>query len=191
MRLMLVSLVLCAGLLMSPWRGHVDDTDAQLYQVVARNMARDGWWLDPSFLPSVYPHFREHLPFGFWPMALAIRLFGEGALPVLGLLWSLATLALVGWLGWRLLDPWSAVCAVLVLGLTETFFIYGARPRLDPPFLFFSAAAAGLVLNRRGQIGSWLLRAALGAGAWLIKGPFGVLPLWAGAEARASVEAST
>ncbi len=188
---MLVSLVLCAGLLISPWRGHVDDTDAQLYQVVARNMARDGRWLDPSYLPSVYPHFREHLPFGFWPMALAIRLFGEGALPVLGLLWSLATLALVGWLGWRLLDPWSAVCAVLVLGLTETFFIYGARPRLDPPLLFFSTAAAALVLNRPGQIRSWLLAAALGAVSCLIKGPFGLLPLAAAAAACAIVERST
>jgi 4-amino-4-deoxy-L-arabinose transferase-like glycosyltransferase len=191
MRLMLVSLVLCAGLLISPWRGHVDDTDAQLYQVVARNMARDGRWLDPSYLPSIYPHFREHLPFGFWPMALAIRLFGEGALPVLGLLWSLATLALVGWLGWRLLDPWSAVCAVLVLGLTETFFVYGARPRLDPPLLFFSTAAAALVLNRPGQIRSWLLGAALGAVSCLIKGPFGLLPLAAAAAASALVERST
>jgi 4-amino-4-deoxy-L-arabinose transferase-like glycosyltransferase len=191
MRLMLVSLVLCAGLLTSPWRGHVDDTDAQLYQVVARNMARDGRWLDPSYLPSIYPHYREHLPFGFWPMALLVRLFGEGALPVLGLVWSLATLALVGWLGWRLLGPWSAVCAVLVLGVTETFFVYGARPRLDPPLLFFSTAAAALVLNKPGQIRSWLLGAALGAVACLIKGPFGLLPLVAATGACAIVERST
>lgn len=190
MRLMLVSLVLCAGLLVSPWRGHVDDTDAQLYQVVARNMARHGRWLDPSYLPAVYPHFREHLPFGFWPMALAVRCFGEGVLPVLGLLWSLATLVLVGWLGWRLLDRWSAVCAVLILGLTETFFVYGARARLDPPLLFFSTAAAAVVLNRPGEMRSWLLGAAIGAVSCLIKGPFGLLPLAAAAAACALVARS-
>src|SRR5260370_7009952 len=102
---MLVSLVLCAGLLISPWRGHVDDTDAQLYQVVARNMARDGRWLDPSYLPSIYPHYREHLPFGFWPMALATALFGEGALPVLGLLGTLPTLPLFACPACLLLNP--------------------------------------------------------------------------------------
>ena len=40
-------LVLAAALLASPWRGHIDDVDAQLYQCLARGMAERHAWLDP------------------------------------------------------------------------------------------------------------------------------------------------
>jgi hypothetical protein len=33
--------VICSSLLAAPWRGHIDDVDAQIYLVVARNIARD------------------------------------------------------------------------------------------------------------------------------------------------------
>ena len=41
-------LVLSAALLASPWRGHIDDLDAQLYQCLARGMAERHAWLDPG-----------------------------------------------------------------------------------------------------------------------------------------------
>src|ERR1700674_3993492 len=37
-------LVLAAALLVAPWFGHFDDTDAQLYQVVVRKMAQRRSW---------------------------------------------------------------------------------------------------------------------------------------------------
>ena len=61
------TLLTCAALVVAPWRGHVDDTDAQLYLVIERTMARAHEWFDLRGLPGFYPHFREHLPFAFWP----------------------------------------------------------------------------------------------------------------------------
>src|SRR5690349_12887940 len=65
------SIVLGGALLVAPWLSHFDDTDAHVYQVVVRNMVRSGAWFDPRYLEHLYPHFREHLPFGFWPYAFA------------------------------------------------------------------------------------------------------------------------
>ena len=59
-----LALLLASAALVPPWTGHVDDTDAQLYQVVARHMVEDGRWLDLRYWPGVHPVFREHLPFG-------------------------------------------------------------------------------------------------------------------------------
>ena len=33
------ALIACAALLAAPWRGHIDDFDADIYLVVARNLA--------------------------------------------------------------------------------------------------------------------------------------------------------
>src|SRR6266404_5295011 len=87
------ALVVCAALLAAPWRGHVDDFDAQMYTVVARNMARDHSWFDLRCLPSLHPVFREHLPFGFWPAAAAIRAGLERAIDPLYALMTLGGIA--------------------------------------------------------------------------------------------------
>src|SRR5918911_858402 len=115
------ALVSCAALLAAPWRGHVDDFDAQIYTVVARNMARDRSWFDLRCLPSLRPVFREHLPFGFWPAAAAIRANGE----------------------------WAGVAAILLLGTCESIWQYGARLLLDAPLLLFATAATGAALAAR------------------------------------------
>ncbi|HET9450879.1 MAG TPA: glycosyltransferase family 39 protein, partial [Aggregicoccus sp.] len=171
--------LLAAALLAAPWAGHVDDTDAQLYQVVARHMVEDGTWTDLRYLPDVHAQFREHLPFGLWPMALAIRLGGEGWLAPLTALWSLGILLVTAWLGRRLLGRGEALVAVLVLALCESFFRYGGRPRLDPPLVLFSLLAAAPLLLPRLRARGWALATLAGAVAALIKGPFGVLPLLA------------
>jgi 4-amino-4-deoxy-L-arabinose transferase-like glycosyltransferase len=177
-------LVLSAALLSVQWSGHVDDGDSNLYRVVARNMAERGGWLTPSYLPRVYSDFREHLPFGLWPHAAVIRWVGEGALGLLDALWSLATVGLVGWLGTRLLGLRTGVLAMLVLATTETFFMYGARSRLDPLLVLLSLAAAAPLLLGGTGFRTLLLAAGLGGAAALIKGPFGLLPLVAAGVAR-------
>src|SRR5438309_1094532 len=55
------AVALGAALLVAPWAGHLDDTDAHLYTVVARKLAESRAWLDPAYLDHLYPHFREHL----------------------------------------------------------------------------------------------------------------------------------
>jgi 4-amino-4-deoxy-L-arabinose transferase-like glycosyltransferase len=182
--------VLAVALVASPWAAHLDDGDANLYTVVARNMAERGGWLNPSYLPDVYPEFREHLPFGLWPQAVAIRLVGPGALGPLNALWTLATVALVGWLGRRLCGARAGLLAMLVLATTETFFLYGGRPRLDPLLVLLGTLAAAPLLLEGRSLRALLLAALAGAAAALIKGPFGLLPMVAAAVARGLVTRS-
>jgi 4-amino-4-deoxy-L-arabinose transferase-like glycosyltransferase len=180
--------MLAAALLVTPWFGHFDDSDAQLYQVVVRKMAERRNWFDPAYLDQFAPHFREHLPFGLWPFAGLEIAFGERAPRVVAALFSLATLAGVGLVGRKLMGEWPAIGAVAVLGTTETFFRYGAETRLDPLLVLLAngAAVPALLGTRRGH---WLA-AALAILAVLVKGPFGLVPLLAAAVARAAVDRS-
>ena len=166
------ALIACAALLAAPWRGHVDDFDAQIYTVIARNMARDASWFDLRCLPSLRPVYREHMPFGFWPAAAAIRAHADWAIvPLYGLM-TLGAIAVSGMIARRLAGEWAGVAAILLLGTCESIWQYGARFLLDPPLFLFATAAAGAALA-----GRWGWAAALGGLATLIKGPFGLLPL--------------
>ena len=166
------ALVSAAALLVAPWRGHIDDFDAQIYLVVARNLARDHAFFDLRYLPSMHPVLREHLPFGFWPAAAAIRLFGEWAVNPLHALFMLGAIAAAGLIARRIGGDWAGVSAVLLLGTCESIWQYGGRPLLDPLLLFFATLAAGAALRDR-----FWSAALFGALATLIKGPFGLVPL--------------
>jgi 4-amino-4-deoxy-L-arabinose transferase-like glycosyltransferase len=93
-------------------------------------------------------------------------------------------------MGFRLRGPGAGVAAGLILAVTETFFLYGGRPRLDPPLVLFATAAAWPALQEKPGLRGWLLAAALAAVAALVKGPFGLTPLAAAAAARAVVDRS-
>jgi 4-amino-4-deoxy-L-arabinose transferase-like glycosyltransferase len=174
-----LALLLATAVLIAPWGGHVDDTDAQLYQVVARHMVQDGRWFDLRYLADAHAQFREHLPFGLWPWAAAIRLLGERALAPLAGLFTFCTLLLVAFVGRRLGGWGMAAVAVLVLGTMESFIIYGGRPRLDPLLLLLVVASLAPVLAFPPSARRWLLAGCLAALAALVKGPFGLLPLLA------------
>ena len=168
------ALAVAAALIAAPWRGHVDDVDAQLYAVLVRNLARDHAWLDLRYLPGLLPHFREHLPFGFWPGAAALRLLGEWAVaPAYGLLTWLTVLASAR-IAARLGGPWAGVAGALALGTCESIWQYGGRVLLEPPLLLLTTLSVGAVLRDRPRWGLAALWAAL---AVLVKGPFGMLPL--------------
>ena len=182
-----LALLATAALVAAPWRGHIDDVDAQIYLVVARHMAADRAWFDLRYLPGLWPVFREHLPFGLWPAAAAIRLAGEWAVGPAYALFTLGTVALAGRLTAALAGRWAGVAAALVLGTCESIWQYGGRPLLDPPLLLFATAAAGAVLLPRPR---FVLAACCAAIAVLIKGPFGLVPLASCVLARALVERS-
>ena len=175
------ALIASAGLITAPWSGHVDDFDAQIYLVVARNLARDHSWFALRSLPSLFPVFREHLPFGFWPAAAAIRLAGEWAVPPVYALFTLLAIAACGRIAERIAGWRAGVAAILLLGTCESIWRYGGRPLLDPPLWFFATASVDAALRDR-----WRSAALLGAVAVLIKGPYGLLPLACAALARLS-----
>ncbi|HUJ29115.1 MAG TPA: glycosyltransferase family 39 protein, partial [Myxococcales bacterium] len=174
-----------AAALAAPWFGHFDDGDAQLYLVLARHMAAARAWLDPQYLRHVYPHFREHLPFGVWPFAAAELIAGDAGARAVAALCAMGTLLLVAWLGRRLFGDWQAAAAVLVLGLTESFFRYGAQTRLDTLLILLANVAAVPALLGSRKAAHWMAGAAVAAMAVLVKGPFGLLPFVAAGLARA------
>jgi 4-amino-4-deoxy-L-arabinose transferase-like glycosyltransferase len=174
-----------AALLALPLAAHSDEGDAQLYRVLVRHMLEDHTWTDLRYEPNVHPHFREHLPFGLWPYCAAAHVLGEGALDFVGFLFGLAALAVTGLLARRLYGPWAGVAAVLVLGLTESFFDLAGRARLDGPLVVLATLAAAPVLISALKPRDWALAFAFASLAALVKGPFGLVPLAAACVARA------
>jgi hypothetical protein len=166
------SCIAVCALLAIPWRTHVDDFDAQLYLVIARNIVRAGHWFDLSFAPGFHPRFREHLPFGFWPAALSIRLLGERAVGPVYAAMTLAAVVAAGRIARRIAGAEAEIAAVLLLGTCETIWHYGGRPLLEPPLFLFATLSVHAALSER-----WAAAAMWGAIATLIKGPFGLLPL--------------
>jgi len=184
------TLIMGAALLVAPWFGHFDDTDAQLYQVVVRKMAHSGAFLDPRYLEHLYPHFREHLPFGLWPFALATIASSERAAPAVAALFSLTTLVGVAAVGTRLFGRWPTIAATLVLATSDTFFRYGGAVRLDPALMLLSNAAAVPALLGWTSRTAWLGASGLAATAMLVKPPFGLIPFIAAAGSSAVFERS-
>ncbi|MFO0598548.1 MAG: glycosyltransferase family 39 protein [Myxococcaceae bacterium] len=180
MRARLLVLGLAALCLSIDCARHVDDSDASLYTVVARHLVEDGSWTQLRYLDDVHPVYREHLPFGVWPLAATIRVFGEAALPWTSALWTLLTIALVIELGARWKDLDFGVRAGLLLATTERFIAFGALPRLDPALIFFSLGACVPFVLQRRDLPALVLAVVSASIACLIKGPFGlVLPLGA------------
>lgn len=171
----LLPLLVCAAWASTRWYRHVDISDASLYRVIARHLVEDDAWLSLRYLPTAYPRFFEHLPFGVWPMAAWVRVFGEASLAVLPLGLSLATVWLVGQATRRLAGDGAALLAMTTLALTQNFFFIASLTLLDVPLLFGGALAlAGLCRER---IDRWF--AVLTWAGTLIgvatKGPFGLL----------------
>ncbi|HEY2030768.1 MAG TPA: hypothetical protein VGH20_16335 [Myxococcales bacterium] len=164
-----------AALLAVPWRTHVDDLDAQMYLVIARNIARTGHWFDLSFGPGFWPHFREHLPFGFWPAAAAIRVLGEWAVNPVYALFTLGAVAAAARIARTLRGAWAEIATILLLGTCEIIWHYGGRPLLEPPLLFFATASAASAASA--LEGRWIAGSVFAALATLVKGPFGLLGL--------------
>lgn len=180
-------LVFGAALVALPVTGHVDDSDADVYRVVVRNMVADHSWLDLRYLPRVHPHFHEHLPFGFWPFAVAVRGFGEAGIAVVGALFTLLLLVIVAWLAQRLSGGLAAVAAFVVLATTESIFVLGATARLDALLMLLSTLSVVPLVAPEVPLAMGIAAAAL---ATLVKGPFGLLPFACVSAVRGVVDRS-
>jgi 4-amino-4-deoxy-L-arabinose transferase-like glycosyltransferase len=180
-------MVLAAAPVVAPALVHFDETDSLTYQTIVRHMVDDDTWFDLRYLPGVYPEFREHVPFGFWPYAAAVRVFGEGALPVVATFFTIATYLTIGLIMARRFGRVTALVSVFLLASCESFFLYGSRPLLEPPLLFFTTLACAPLWLGPPSRRTWVFIAVLGAVATLIKGPFGLAPVVASAFALSVV----
>lgn len=168
---MLVITALACGVILPFVLIHVDDPDAMLYTVVARNLAVDADPFRLRFLDAYWPQFYEHPPLFFAIQALSVRALGPASLAWLGALIGAGTLLTTYRFGVELVGRRAAFMASAILALTESFFRYQGRARLDPPLtLIFLGSVACIVLARMRP--AWLCvgGALAGAGA-LIKGP--------------------
>src|SRR5262249_36475227 len=142
----------------------------------------------PSDLDHFAPDFREHLPFGLWPFTVTELVVGKQGPRALALLLSLALLAGTGLVGWRLIGPWPAIGAMVVLATTGSFFRYGAEIRLDPLLVLPANLAAVPALLGTTRVLPWVAAGVAAALAVLVKGQFGLIPLVAAAVAKAADE---
>lgn len=188
---LILALALGAALIVSPaLRGHIDEGDSQVYQVVARHMVEDHTWFNLRDYVGDRLIWREHLPFGLWPHAAVIQVWGESALVPMAITFSLATIAVVGWLATALAGRSAGLIAMLVLGCNKTYYLFAGRPKLDPLLLLLATVAAAPLFFERLKLRHWCVAAFFGGLAALVKGPFGLLPLTAAIVSRAIVERS-
>jgi 4-amino-4-deoxy-L-arabinose transferase-like glycosyltransferase len=170
-REMLLVAALGTGLILPFVLIHVDDPDAMLYTVIARNLAADGTPLHLRFLQTQWPSFYEHPPLFFAIQAIFVRLFGSGSLPWLGAAIGLSTLLVTYALGVELLGRRAAFLGAVILALTESFFRYQGRARLDPPLTLAMAASVALLVTARGRTSRLCLGGLVAGLGALIKGP--------------------
>lgn len=168
------------------WFRHTDVGDAQLYQVIARQMVRSGDWLSLEYLGR--PFF-DHLPFGLWPIAAAQTLDERAVIP-LHALFSVFTLALVGVLAHRLSGGWASLASMFVLGTSQYYFFQTSYPTLDPLLLLLTTASVVPLIAGETRPRDWVFAWLFAALAVAVKGPFGLLPLGGVLGARALVDRS-
>jgi 4-amino-4-deoxy-L-arabinose transferase-like glycosyltransferase len=168
------------------WFRHTDVGDAQLYEVIARQMLRSGDWLTLEYLGQP---FYDHLPFGLWPIAAAQALSPRAVIP-LHALFSVLTVSLVGVAANRLKGAWAALAAMFVLATSQFYFFQTSYPTLDPLLLLLTTTSVAPVIAGEGNPRSFLMAWLFAALAVAVKGPFGLLPLGGVLGARVLVDRS-
>jgi 4-amino-4-deoxy-L-arabinose transferase-like glycosyltransferase len=144
---------------------------------IAWEMSRTGDWVIPRL--NGRP-FLEKPPLSYAAAALSLRLWPgrpETAVRIPSALFCLGTLLCTFWIGRRLCDPLTGLLAACILGTSRAFLELGHTCLVDAGLVFWStlAVAAGLEGDRRDQRRWWLLSALGVGGAFLSKGPVGLL----------------
>jgi 4-amino-4-deoxy-L-arabinose transferase-like glycosyltransferase len=120
--------------------------DEGRYSEISREMAASGDWVTPRLNGLKY---FEKPPLQYWASAAAFRIFGESeySARLYLLACGLATLLLVGFVGWRLGGPGASLASMLVLVSSPYFMALGGIVTLDMGLtLFTTATFASLLL---------------------------------------------
>ena len=149
-RVLLLALA-CAILFLGAIRsGDLAGYDDALYATEAKNIVRNGDWLNPSIRgkPAL-----EHPPLFVWTQALCMSVFGisDIAAKAPSALSAIGTVLLVYWLARRLLrDQLAALIAMFVMLATPYFIKYANHAMTDVPttFLFVCAMCAWSFVDR-------------------------------------------
>ena len=133
--------ILSALLFLAPIRsGDLAGYDDASFASMAKDIVRTSNWMD---IRSNGYAALEHPPLVPWMQAALFKVFGISD-PVAKLpsaLCGLGTVLLTYWLARRLLTPWHAVLAMLVMAGSVYFIKYAARAMTDAPITFFFLCA--------------------------------------------------
>jgi 4-amino-4-deoxy-L-arabinose transferase-like glycosyltransferase len=135
----LVLLVLAAIFLSLGWGQDGINLDSTTYSVIARNMAEQGRWFNPTYTPYSHTSFAEHPPLVMWMQAIIFLLFGAGdsTARLFGALCTAGSVGAVYLLGKEVGGQRCGFLSGLVLLLTYNFFQIGNSTLLDVPLTFF------------------------------------------------------
>ncbi len=156
--------------------------DSTTYSVIARNMAEQGRWFDPTYTPYYHTAFAEHPPLVMWIQAIIFMLLGatDSTARLFGAMCTAGSVLFVYLLGKETGGRSFGFLAGLTLLLTYNFLQIGNSTLLDMPMTFFILVTLwGLARlhNSGGKPGLFLLVGlALGL-AFLTKGAVSA-PVW-------------
>ncbi len=176
------ALLLIAAILLFSHLGvdELNSADEAIHAQVAREMARDGHWLHPTYRGEPY---LEKPPFKFWLTAATYLVAGESeftarlwsAIFALGTVWAVASL------GGLMFNRWAGIAAGFCLATTWNFlFNHCARTgELDSALLFFTTCAvmAFWKLRVSGEPRHLVVASACLALGVLTKGHIALMPL--------------
>jgi 4-amino-4-deoxy-L-arabinose transferase-like glycosyltransferase len=178
----LVLLISAVILLSLGWGQDGINLDSTTYSVIARNMAEQGRWFDPTYTPYYHSSFAEHPPLVMWMQAIIFLLLGAGdsTARLFGALCTAGSVLVIYLLGKGVGGPRCGFLSGLILLLTYNFFQIGNSTLLDVPMTFFVLVTLW-GLARLHNSGSepylfWIVGLALGLG-FLTKGVVSA-PVW-------------
>ena len=135
----LTLLVSAAVFLSLGWGQDGINLDSTTYSVIARNMAEQGRWFDPTYTPYSHTSFAEHPPLVMWMQAIIFLLFGAGdsTARLFGALCTAGSVVAVYMLGREVGGQRFGFLSGLTLLLTYNFLQIGNSTLLDVPLTFF------------------------------------------------------
>ncbi|MEW5993213.1 MAG: glycosyltransferase family 39 protein [Candidatus Zixiibacteriota bacterium] len=156
--------------------------DSSTYAVIARNMADEGRWFNPTYTAYYHTHFAEHPPLVMWAQAILFLLLGadDSTARLFGALCTLGCILLVYKLAKDVAGRWFGWLSGLTLLLTHNFVQIGDSTLLDVPMTFFILLTLWAMVgaSRGSNCLWWFIITGLGlGGAYLTKGVVSG-PIW-------------
>jgi 4-amino-4-deoxy-L-arabinose transferase-like glycosyltransferase len=176
--LIILGLFFLAALITLP-RNPLQNDDASLYALVAKNAIVHNQWLAQYITPGDPASFIDKPPLGIWLLAWPMKIFGVSELTVHlpNVLYFAALLAIIYFYLRRTNGQRLALLSTVIAGTSLGLVVYSRAPKLDillPLFVTLAHLALYEFIKKDRPGALYLFTAAL-AGGFLVKSGFGLL----------------